>query len=110
MLSSPAVGSGRAPRRPARCCCDPSPDRSTLPAAPEARTMQRITPNADPSQPSRRELMKAGAAIGAAVLAGGSIASGVHAAGAGGDVIKVGLVGCGARGTGAVVNALRADP
>jgi len=46
------------------------------------------------------------------IVAGASLASGlvvpaVHAAG--GDVLKVGLVGCGNRGTGAAMQALRAD-
>ncbi len=61
------------------------------------------------SRSDRREFLKSGAA-----LVGGSLAmniglqSGVHAAGS--DVIKVGLVGCGGRGTGAASQALNADP
>jgi predicted dehydrogenase len=42
------------------------------------------------------------------LLAAGSLAQGVHAAGS--DVLKVGLVGCGGRGTGAAGQALHADP
>lgn len=57
----------------------------------------------------RREFLKTGAAI-----VGGSLAfnlglrSNVHAAGS--DIIRVGLVGCGGRGTGAAAQALNADP
>lgn len=69
--------------------------------------MQRTTPIAGTSRPSRRDLIKAGGAAGA-VLATRSIASGAYVAG--GDRIRVGLVGCGGRGTGAAVNALTADP
>jgi predicted dehydrogenase len=56
--------------------------------------------------PGRRRFLKNSAATAAAV----SLASlpAVHAAGSS-DLIKIGLVGCGGRGTGAAVNALRAD-
>ncbi len=52
---------------------------------------------------SRRDFLKATGAT----LAGGALLSNVHAAG--GDLLKVGLVGCGGRGTGAAAQALRAD-
>jgi predicted dehydrogenase len=53
----------------------------------------------------RRDFLKTSAAAAAAVgLAG---VPPVHAGG--GDQLRVGLVGCGGRGTGAAVNALRAD-
>jgi len=45
------------------------------------------------------------AAAGAATI---DVARGAHAAG--GDVLRVGLVGCGGRGRGAALNALNADP
>ena len=51
---------------------------------------------------NRRNFLRAAPA--AAAL---PIARGAHAAG--GDILKVGLVGCGPRGTGAAMNALRAD-
>jgi predicted dehydrogenase len=51
---------------------------------------------------TRREFLQASAATAAAA----TFASGVHAAGS--DVIRVGLVGCGARGSGAAVQALKA--
>jgi len=63
-----------------------------------------------PAQGSdRRHFMKtSGAAVAAgAVAANLSIARSAHAAGS--DVLKIGLVGCGGRGTGAAVQALKAD-
>jgi myo-inositol 2-dehydrogenase / D-chiro-inositol 1-dehydrogenase len=57
--------------------------------------------------PSRRDFLKSSAvAVAGASLAGSlSITRGAHAAG--GDTIKIALIGCGGRGTGAAVNALR---
>src|SRR5215831_15888291 len=52
---------------------------------------------------SRRDFLKATTA-GAAL----AVAPAVHAAG--GDTLRVGLVGCGGRGTGAATQALHADP
>jgi myo-inositol 2-dehydrogenase/D-chiro-inositol 1-dehydrogenase len=61
-----------------------------------------------PSESSRRDFLKtslaAGAIAGAAQLA---FPTGVHAGGS--DQIKLGLIGAGGRGSGAAVNALRAD-
>ncbi len=54
---------------------------------------------------TRREFLAASAA-GAVALAGAVPA--VHAAG--GDTLRIGLIGCGGRGTGAATQALRADP
>jgi predicted dehydrogenase len=59
--------------------------------------------------PSRREFLGTSlrsAAVGS--LASMATARPVHAAGS--DILKVGLIGCGPRGTGAAVNALNADP
>src|SRR5437868_7264228 len=53
---------------------------------------------------TRRDFLKASAAVAAGALA----APAVHAAG--GDTLKVGLIGCGGRGTGAAAQALKADP
>jgi predicted dehydrogenase len=53
----------------------------------------------------RRQFLKTSAAVGAATLAAAPF---VHAQGS--DVIKVGLIGSGSRGTGAAEQALRADP
>jgi predicted dehydrogenase len=67
--------------------------------------------NAIPSKgsaPSRRDFLRTSTAAAAAGLAGSLAAPlGVHAAGS--DVLRVGLIGCGGRGTGAAAQALRAD-
>ena len=54
---------------------------------------------------SRRQFLQASSAAMAAQL---TMSSGAFAAGS--DEIKVGLIGCGGRGTGAAVQALKADP
>ena len=59
-------------------------------------------------QPSRREFIR-GAAAGAAVAAFGIMRS-PAAQSASGDVLRVGLIGCGSRGSGAARQALLADP
>jgi myo-inositol 2-dehydrogenase / D-chiro-inositol 1-dehydrogenase len=66
--------------------------------------------NSPASQPVPRRafLQRAGLLTAAtAVSAGLSIARSAHAAGD--DALRVGLIGCGGRGTGAAVNALKAD-
>jgi predicted dehydrogenase len=61
------------------------------------------------SRRNRRDFLKTTSALAAAgTLAGGlSISRSAHAAGS--DLLKIGLIGCGGRGTGAAVNALSAD-
>lgn len=62
-----------------------------------------------PSGANRREFLAGSAAVGAAAAAGLAwVPVGAHAAGS--DVLKVGLIGCGGRGTGAAEQALTADP
>ncbi len=57
---------------------------------------------------SRRSFLKTSAAvIGATNLSGNFIARSAHAEGS--DIIRLGLVGCGGRGTGAAINAMSAD-
>ncbi len=56
---------------------------------------------------SRRDFLRTTAATTAA-LGTMAIPRSVHAAG--GEILRVGVIGCGGRGTGAVVNALMADP
>src|SRR5262249_44731041 len=57
---------------------------------------------------SRREFMKTTGIVAAgAVAAELSIARSAHAAGS--DMLKIGLVGCGGRGNGAALQALKAD-
>ncbi len=67
-----------------------------------------MTQSRSKQEATRRTFLKqgVGAAVGTAALS--TLSQGVFAAG--NDVIKVGLIGCGGRGTGAAANALRADP
>ncbi len=58
---------------------------------------------------SRREFLKTSAAAGAALAAPGFLSGKLFGAEAG-QTLRVGLIGCGGRGTGAAANALRADP
>ena len=60
----------------------------------------------DRTNPSRRSFLRATA--GSALAASMPLARSVHAAGS--DLLRIGLVGCGGRGTGAAINALTADP
>ena len=66
---------------------------------------------AQPSDPgsvsTRREFLKATAAAGAVAAGTLSFAPPVHAAGS--DTIRLGLIGCGDRGTGAALQALSTD-
>ena len=55
---------------------------------------------------SRRDFLKVSAVAGASLTAL-AVAPAVHAAG--GDTLKIGLIGCGNRGTGAAAQALNAD-
>ncbi len=60
-------------------------------------------------RPSRRDFLKRSTALAGGALAGGlSIGRAAHAAQ--NETLKVGLIGCGGRGTGAAGNALDADP
>ena len=59
--------------------------------------------------PTRRSFLKSSTvAVGGALAGSMGYARSVHAAGS--DTLKVGLVGCGGRGTGAASDALGADP
>lgn len=57
----------------------------------------------------RRAFLKR-SALGASTVAALAVPRMVHADGDGGDVLRVGLVGCGGRGEGAAKDALAADP
>ena len=57
---------------------------------------------------TRREFIKKSSALSLATLGTLSVGHKVHAAGS--DVIKVGMVGCGGRGSGAAAQAMSADP
>ncbi len=56
---------------------------------------------------SRRDFLKTSSAAGAAVVGGLAIGRAAHAAGS--DVLRLGLIGCGGRGSGAAANAMNAD-
>ena len=71
--------------------------------------MSETSTNTTTSQSSRRDFMKTStAAVAGAALVSQALSTAVYAQGS--DTIKVGLVGCGGRGSGASVNALHADP
>src|SRR5262245_11054148 len=61
------------------------------------------------TQLSRREFVKSSAAVVMPMVAGGLMMSKAARA-AQPSTLKVGLIGCGGRGTGAVMQALSADP
>ncbi len=60
-------------------------------------------------RPSRRDFLKTSSALAAAGALSGSLAIARSAHAAGSDTLRIGLVGCGGRGTGAAENALGAD-
>jgi predicted dehydrogenase len=66
-----------------------------------------MTTNSE-KQTTRRDFLKTSAVLGGAIMAPAILPSRTFAAG-NSDTIKVGLVGCGGRGTGAATQALRAD-
>lgn len=69
--------------------------------------MSKSNPCRNPQCASRREFLKTASAAALGAASGTlSIARGAHAAGSG--TIKIGLVGCGGRGSGAAVNAMNA--
>lgn len=62
-----------------------------------------------PVEPTRRGFLKASsvAVVGGALAGSLALSRSAHAAGS--DVLKIGLIGCGGRGTGAAAQALKAD-
>ncbi len=66
-----------------------------------------MTDSNTPVASSRRDFLKTGAAVAGTVGLNLSMTAGAYAAA--GDQLKVGLVGCGGRGTGAAQQALTAD-
>jgi predicted dehydrogenase len=65
----------------------------------------------DPDAPvNRRDFMKTSAATAVGTAAAAQLAVAARAYAAGSDSIRVGLIGCGGRGTGAAHNALEASP
>src|SRR5215218_4088737 len=74
---------------------------------------QKTSSNASPvSGISRRSLMRNSTALAVGAAAASSLNFGFPAGvyGQGDSTIRVGLVGCGGRGSGAAVNALNGDP
>lgn len=61
------------------------------------------------SQSTRRNFLKTSGVVAGSLAIGTQLSSAVHAAGQDGE-LRVGLVGCGGRGTGAAKQALTADP
>jgi len=59
---------------------------------------------------SRREFLKHSSLLAGAGTVAGTLSFAQSAHAAGGDELKVGLIGCGGRGTGAASQALKADP
>ena len=57
---------------------------------------------------TRRDFLKTSAAASAAALLGGFATQAAHAAGS--DALKVGVIGCGGRGTGAAKNCVESSP
>jgi len=58
------------------------------------------------NQPSRREFLKRSSAVAAGASLAGSLGLARSAHAAGSDVVKIALIGCGGRGTGAAIEAL----
>lgn len=68
-----------------------------------------MTSPTSPARPTRRDFLRTSTRVAAAAaLAPLALERAVHAAGS--DVIRVGLIGCGGRGTEAAVNAMNAGP
>jgi myo-inositol 2-dehydrogenase / D-chiro-inositol 1-dehydrogenase len=67
-----------------------------------------MSPARTSAELSRRDFVKETAAAGAAAATALTLSQTAHAAGS--DVIKIGVVGCGGRGTGAALDAMNADP
>lgn len=61
-----------------------------------------------PSEQPRRNFLKTGAVAGSTLMAAGSIVGRAHASDD--ATIRIGVIGCGGRGKGALANALEANP
>ncbi len=72
--------------------------------------MSQRNKRADDDSANRREFMKTTAALAGGTFATSALALPTAAYAAGSDTLKVGLIGCGGRGTGAAKQALMADP
>jgi predicted dehydrogenase len=81
-----------------------------LPDPQETIEMTDSPPTGSSAAPHRREFLKDSAAAVVAGSLAGQFALAPRVFAAGSDILKVGLVGCGGRGTGAASQALHADP
>ena len=70
--------------------------------------MSRSAESSSSAGSRRQFLQTSGAALASASLAAAPALGGVHVAGD--EILKIGLIGCGSRGTGAATQALNADP
>ena len=70
----------------------------------------RMSPSPSPVAATRREFLRHSAAASAVAIAAPAILIRQKAFAANTDTIKIGLVGCGGRGTGAAGDAMNADP
>jgi myo-inositol 2-dehydrogenase / D-chiro-inositol 1-dehydrogenase len=72
--------------------------------------MKRVNKPASSGKASRRQFLRSSsvAAVGSALAAQALLARSAYVAGS--DLLRVGLIGCGGRGTGAAMQALMADP
>jgi len=78
---------------------------------PTAMTEQKNFRRSTPLPSRRRFLQTSTATVAGGALIGGLVApGGVHAEGTNINILKIGLIGCGGRGTGAAVDALNGDP
>src|SRR5688572_25399252 len=93
-----------------RSCVTIVPTNLTSARSPRGTTAleQEPGPMPNPADFSRRNFLKGTAAVLAGSTAQLGLNSVVYAAGS--DTLRVGLVGCGNRGTGAAMQALKADP
>lgn len=84
------------------------PERPRSHGRPVARRSRGGVERAGPTPLRRAFLRTAAGSAGALAVLNLARSLGAHAAGS--DILRVGLIGCGPRGTGAAVNALNADP
>lgn len=71
--------------------------------------MSDLRPDAS-TVPSRRTFLKASTAAAVTTAMAGTLSVSQSAHAAGSDILKVALIGCGGRGSGAAVNAMNAEP
>ncbi len=105
-----AAGESRRPgaRSPASTEEARRPARLSLPSAASHGNRSDRTDAPGDRPGSRRQFLRQSARLAGTLAVGAALSRSLHAGGS--DVIRLGLVGCGGRGTGAAAQALRADP